>query len=515
VRVKFSPLRSAAICAVLVSGLFAQACPPQGMTLTVDGGRLGDPWSLFLNGPALAAGVLGFDLDGGPVATPVGSICLGLTPNLVLWPIVLGPTGDYALGGYVPADPALSGITIHTQALAATASQPSGFAVSNGGSLTLRPPRILFIASGIASPFGTTPGAVAAVGALTDTVPYGYAFPSSVRDAAFAQRHDALAVLLGNGALAGYDGSTAAPLFNVPLPAAPSNPLKIAVSDDGENVLVVAAGSPPSPFGGGSPGGLHVVSLQTGAVTATIPLLSGNPEALLVLPGTSLVYLRLASAVVVVDLAAAFVHPPIPVTTTAGTLVDWKLDGFLYVLHAGTTPGPFGGGGAAPVISMIDPYAQMFVASTGVGVPAPAKTLRAGPGSTGPSLYVLGTSATIIPEIAQSSLLQTGVIASGTGILAMELSPLGAEWILLCGGAGCGGPALWAMTVGSLLPVTVAPLVGGMQPLIAVSPSSLFGKAYLVQGTNVVAPFFTDPVSPPYATFTLPIAASQLLPLSN
>src|SRR6185436_17074488 len=69
-------------------------CGPSGLSLMTTGGRLGDPFSLTLSGTPLVSGVLGFDLAPGPVTTPIGSICLGLSPALQTFPFTLSAAGS-------------------------------------------------------------------------------------------------------------------------------------------------------------------------------------------------------------------------------------------------------------------------------------------------------------------------------------------------------------------------------------------------------------------------------------
>jgi hypothetical protein len=511
---------SSAFC-FISAVLIAQSCPPQGMTLAADGSKLGDPWSIAIAGPPSTSGLLGLDIDGGPTPTAIGPICLGLTPSLVMWPITLDASGQLQLFGIVPADPALANVTLYTQAFVFAPSTPSGFALSNGASVTLRAPRLYFFNSGVTSPFGNTAGAVAAVGVLTDTTPFNQPLASSLRDLAFVKKREAVAMLLGNGNAAGFDSVTGAARFTTSFPASPSNPSEIAAADNGLDLLVMATGSFPNPFGGGSPGGFHVISVPAtpgpAPIVQTVTLPSGNCDAILPFAGTSLVFLRQPTAVVAVDLVGSFVYPAIPVNGSHGGLVDWRFEGgYLYVLHAGTTPGPFGGGGSTPRLTVIDPNLQTVVASVTLGFAAPAQWIRGGPGSTGPSIYVGSAFASSIFEHAQFTLAPTGSIPTGSGITAFELSALGSEWLYLCNGAACGGSALWAMPAGSLTPsVVLAPLPPGVQPLIAVPASATFGKAYLIDGTSTAAPFLTDPSSPPYATITLPITSSSFRYVGN
>src|SRR5262249_30260548 len=80
-----------------------QGCPASGLTLTMTGGRLGDPYMVSLSGTPGVSGLFGYDLSAGPVTVPpVGTICLGLTPALQVIPFALGPAGNAEFGGVLP-----------------------------------------------------------------------------------------------------------------------------------------------------------------------------------------------------------------------------------------------------------------------------------------------------------------------------------------------------------------------------------------------------------------------------
>jgi len=63
------------------------------------------------------------------------------------------------------------------------------------------------------------------------------------------------------------------------------------------------------------------------------------------------------------------------------------------------------------------------------------------------------------------------------------------------------------MVAGTTFVSTLTSLPSGTQPLIAVSPSVAFGKACLVIGSNIAAPFHTDPFAPTPSTTSLPISS--------
>src|SRR5712671_1545395 len=401
----------------LVAAAAQSPCPPQGLTLATHGGRLGDAWSIDMVGTPSALGVVGFDLAAGPVVTPIGTICLGLSPQLVTLLFTFDPAGHAAVGSVMPVIPSLVGLTVHTAAVAFDATQPNGFAISNGAALSPHQPRLYFINPGTSSPFGTTPGSFAALNGVTDDVAFTQPLATNVRDATFVRERGWLVVLLGNGALAGFDGTTGAPVLNVALSGPAASAAQLVSPPGGDQLLLMTTGTPPNPFGGGTPGALHIVSLPTGAVASTIPLVSGNPVAMILVPGTNLVFLRLATGVLAIDYANAVAFPAVPLPTGFGSLVDWQIAGStLYCLHAGVAPGPFGGSRLPAALSAVDVNTQIALFTNPLTMQVPVALLRAGPGTTGPSLYVYGVAAASLEEFAQGTGTPTGSVIVGAGI---------------------------------------------------------------------------------------------------
>jgi hypothetical protein len=129
---------------VLAAAGPGQQCAPLGLTLTVTGERLGDPFSLVLQGTPAASGILGFDVSGGPVQTSIGTACLGLTSQMQTSAFTLDPQGTFGITGMIPPNPAMNGFGVFVQAAGLDATQPGGFALSNGQHPRLRPPRMFF-----------------------------------------------------------------------------------------------------------------------------------------------------------------------------------------------------------------------------------------------------------------------------------------------------------------------------------------------------------------------------------
>jgi hypothetical protein len=490
-------------------------CPPRGLTLQSRGGRLGDSWSMELSGAPNVPGVVAFDVTPGPVQTPFGTLCLGVTPLLRVFTFVLDGAGRGAVGGLLPPDVSLSGATLYWSALGFDPAQPGGIALSNGAALTLREPRLYFVDPGGATPFGTTPGSVAGYRVITEVTSFSQALTTNVRDAAFVRGRDWLTILLGNGTVAAFDGTSGLPALNVTLTGVAASASKLLPLPDGDTVVLMALGTPPSPFSPGTPGSLHFLSLTSAMVTSSVALPAGNPDAILLAPGSNTLFLRLANAVQPVDSISGFVHPVITLPAAFGALVDWQVSGnVLYCLHGGRAPTPFGGG-LPSALSAVDIATLGSLFTNQLAQAAPVSMLRAGPGTTGPSLYVYGATSATLAEFAQVTGTPTASMVIGNGIGAMELSALRTDWLLLRDGTGGGTPTLFTMPAGTMNLTTQQLLSGNAQPLLAVSPSAGMGRAGLVLGNNTLRPFGTDPLVPPFTSVVLPITSNLFKVVSD
>jgi hypothetical protein len=484
----------------------AQSCPSVGVSVDASGGRLGDTWRVDIQASPTVIGVLGLDLAGGPIPTPLGTICLGLTPALVTGAFVTDPAGAAAFTGVLPPVSAFAGIDIYTAAVTIDPAQPTGWGVSNGDSFKVREPRFWYVSLGTSTPFGTTPGAIAATNVIADNVVYSQTLAAAVRDVATVTERGWLTVLEANGAFVAYDGVSPTPVLNTVLTGTAASASKILPLPGGNALLLLSYGTAPSPFSSGTPGSVHYVTLPGGAVTST-PLPTGNPDAIIRVPGTSLVYLRIANGVIPFDYATAQVYPVIALASGFGGLVDWQMAGsLLYVLHGGTAAGPFSSGQPA-AISIIDTIGQTTLSTNQLTMTAPLQMLRAGPGSAGPALYVYGNAAGL-QELAQVTLTPVATIPVG-GITAMELSSLGSLWLLL----STAPASLTGIPVGSALVLPLAGLSGVPAPALAVSPSASYGKVGIAVSNNVASPFQTDPTWAVGTSVVLPIGAvGRILP---
>ena len=103
--------------------------------------------------------LLAMDTQPGPLPTPFGTLCIGLSPA---WSILLDSTtgtvppigllGELALPlDLAPASWPLIGTTLHFQGLLADPQGPGGFALTNGLAWTLRSPRVVVSNTHVAS----------------------------------------------------------------------------------------------------------------------------------------------------------------------------------------------------------------------------------------------------------------------------------------------------------------------------------------------------------------------------
>jgi hypothetical protein len=503
-----NPLAVLVVLALLSAAVLGQ-CPSNGLTLTFAGERLGDPWALNLYGAPGASGVLAVDDTGGPVLTPIGPVCLGLTPNLQLLDFQLDGTGQFGMGGLLPPSPSLINFTAFLQAAAPSPSIPGGFAVSNGASLKLRPPRVFFIHPGYASPFGSTPGAFCGYDALGDVVfTPAIQLAGLVQDAIMIPALNWIAFLLGNGTVACYDAHTGAPTLTIPVATTPSYAAEIAV--EGTTLYALHRGMVPSPFSGGTPGALTSYSLPTGTPGFTCNLSSGNPNGLLVLPGTGAAYLRLGSNIVPVSLVSGIELPWIVLGGAAGEISEWVLGGtVLYCLLPGQSAGIFGSPAVPPEIASINTFTHTVIhTATALNVPSgPATMIRYGPGTLGnPSLfvYVLNNPVPML-EVNPNTLAISQGIPMSTFMTEMVLSPGGTEWLLL-EGAGA-SHSLHTMVPPTLALTQITPLLPPTTLLTSV-PNWTTRRALMLYNNNVVLPFSTDFTQAPFYTVTLPLASA-------
>jgi hypothetical protein len=500
------------LCLALSAVARSQTCPGTGLALGVEGRRLGDAFEIRVQGTpgTLGPGILGLDLSGGPVSTPVGTVCLGLTPAFGFVPIAFDALGTSSVAGVLPPDPALAGASIHLQAAAERLpSAGGGFVLSNSYIARPRPPRILVYNPGLVTPFGTQPGSFCIVDALSETVGPAVPMTTSISDAILLPRLDVLLLLLGTNVLAAYDANLGTPLWNLPLPAGYAT--RVVADDEDDRVAVLSPGVAPTPFGPGAPGSLLVLDTQ-GTQLAQLSLPAGFlPDRIAMAssgPGSAAVALVSGTTIVTVDLFGSpsggpLVRPAQSLAPGSNGIADWLVQGsaVYYVLT-----------GTPPLFNAFDTATQTLLLQNPLVLPlaAAATKLRFGQGSQGPAFFILCPTGPVMGELQASTLTLINGTLIPAGIATFESSPGGTEWLLLCNGSGCVTPSLVRMDATTLAVSTVTTLPTPIQTLLPTLPSAVLRKGFLLYGSNVLARFGTDPAVPPSAALNLPVTSSAL-----
>jgi hypothetical protein len=477
----------ALVCASFARG--QATCPASGLTLATSGGRLGDAVTLTLTGTPSVSGLIGFDLAPGPVATPIGSVCLGLGPALATAPFTLDSTGAWSYAGILPASPAMAGTTWFLQAAAQDASQPGSYALSNGRVMKLRQPRLFFLSSGSFNPppVALTPGTLRRFDALTETVTGSVSLPGVVQGVVAVPELDWLVTMATTGAstsLVAHDASTLALVQTFPLPVAAGAAPTLAVS--GTRLLVAGSGG--------------VLAYQLPSMTLLYAVPSTGGAKAVILPGRSLGYAVLPTSLVPFDLATGAPSPALNVSGPGfGNTWDWIVGaGNIYVvLYTGNPPSTTAG------INGVDTTlnAPLFPSPVALPFSSYPSFVRYGPGSTGPSLFVGDGLSSNVVQLSPSTLQVTATLPTPAGA-GLELSNGGTEWLFASGGqVQVVNPATLAITPAAI------PTTGGR---IVTLPSASFNKAYLVSTFLLISvtPFMTDPTTtaagPPVTFFTGP-----------
>ncbi len=314
---------------VLAASLCAQCPGSSSLSLTVEGGRIGDEFRIRINGPAGAPGLLGLDLMGGNTPTPFGTICLGLSPALFLQPLTLDANGTFEVGGILAAGVAPPGLTLFHQAAVA-----DPFAVGNppllssGITRTWRHPKWFAFGLGLAT-FGVSPHLVA-IDAVTDTVAYSVTPLAGVNSSSaffyIPEQHE-VGLLVQGGTLDRWNAETGTFLGSTPLPTELAQSGAMFVHEDGTALTAVVLQSPGTL--------LHdlrtysLPSLQVISSSSLTGIASFTPQAISLhpIPGTSLVYLGLRTqpkppeVIVPFDLATQTSYPPIVLGGGLGPII--------------------------------------------------------------------------------------------------------------------------------------------------------------------------------------------------
>jgi hypothetical protein len=503
---------------VLTAAAAAQSCQTaNGLYLATSGGRLGDPWFVGVNGNPGVSGYLGIDVAAGPSPTPIGPVCLGLTPNLQLVPFALPGSGSFSIGGVVPTTPALTGLTAFLQAAAVDPSQPGGYAVSNGSMVTLRPPRAFITYWG-----GGGDGTYCVYDGLTDTLKGPFTVPGMTLKAVMIPSLSWVAFLTSEGwssyhVLRCYDANTGASTLTQTIPAGGAGVAKLAV--EGTTLYVLERGWF---LGASMPGRLHSFSLPSctlGFACALPP--ACDPDDLMILPGQGIAYVQLGTTVVPVNLVTGTLLPTVdfgiaaqgPVNAPFNGISEWvRVGTVVYCLFQGIVPGFFSTGLtlSSPYLGSIDTLTHTALPSSPFPINPPygvASLLRYGPGTNGNALFVWAGNPLMLRQLDPATFAVTGSTSvPGNGIVDMALSSGGTEWLVVASNP----PSLHVMNPQTLAVTMVTPT-----PVytLAVLPNATAHRAFMIGGDSTrILPIQTDPVIAPASGIPLPFPwVSQIL----
>jgi hypothetical protein len=469
------------------AGAQVATCPGSGLSIT--GGRLGDPWSIALTGPPSAAGVLASDAAGGPVATPFGTVCLGLTPSLVTTLLSLDATGNFAMSGVLPlAPPIPAGSTLFTQAALAHPSLPGGYSITNGFAVTIRPPALFVFRSGLPS--------IDRIDAVTDTVTHSISLPSLPGTAIRIPNHGWIAYRIGNSVICIDDATCATALT---LPGAfntNEGPVgSMAVSDDGSYLFVSTFNSTWNGSVFGVLATVRTFSLPSGALIgapAVFPFASCCNRGLYHVPGSMIVYVVATDRIHVVDGATGVLVTTIilPGVLAGGGDFAFLSPGRMWVVVASSLYG-------------IDTASHTQVAGPALLGAGSVLPMAIGPGPTGLSLWARESFGLGGAAIIHASLITLVPQTAGTLITSLyppeaALSAGGTGMIVLASNTG-GANNLFdvSVTTGAMTPVA-----SGIFDLEVLRSGSL-KKAYVYGGSGLVS-IPTDPAMGPGTVIPLP-----------
>jgi hypothetical protein len=466
-----------------------------GTGLSVSGGRFGDAWSIGISGPPGAAAVLAADAAPGPVPTPFGPVCLGLSPAFAAMPLTLGPAGSFATSGILPLAPIVPpGSTQFVQAAIAHPSLPGGLSLTNGFAVGFRPPQLGVFGPAIASAIPT--GNVITIDGTTNAVTLS-ATPSML----YFGLQGVLGVRVPRlgwfGWIANWgdavfvDDFTGATALTVPGAtggAYPGPAQAWEVTSSGSHLISCAA----------NVAGVRSWSLPTGNLVGTAA--GSYSTKIHPIPGTTLAYLPFGgwfggpNGYDVFDAATATIVASVSVPGVASAPL--VMGNLLYV-------STFNG------IAVIDLTTHSIVAFAPVPTGSTHIHLLAfGPGSAGPALWGTTSNAAggaLLVEVSPATLTVQNVVPMPAPVVAASLSAGGTEWLLEVGD-----------TVHAFNPVTLqsTPLFSGISPgTLTVLRSDTLRKAYVRLASGSLLSFPTDPATPLAAIVPLPPTASTNLKL--
>jgi hypothetical protein len=468
-------------------------CPGSGLSVT--GGRFGDAFSLEISAPPGASAILASDVAGGPIMTPYGTVCLGLTPDLAVSPMPLDASGHFAWSDVLPLAPTFpAGSTLFTQAVLAHPSLPGGYAITNGAAVTMRPPRLAAFSmpAWIGNPTVGFQSSFDLIDPVTDTptqstpgIPWiGGQVVHLDRLGRFGMPITQIPSWLVPFAppinsFYCIDDLTGAPALTIP------NVWSMGggtwrVSDDGEYLFVTLTGM------GATYDRVWVktYALASGSLLSVQAVSSPNfmTRGIYHVPGTSIVYVASIDRFHVVDgatgaeIATIMLPGPLSGVASSSTANSFAFEhqGLLYCVAGNQTV-------------TIDMTTHTVVGTPVVNAANATVPLGIGPGSVGPALWAStwtqGSSTYSLVEMPLATLSPIGVTIMTTSPLSATPSAGGTEMLVQFSGG-----TVMAVNAANHSTVTLAGIGN-----LAVLRSDTLTKAYGFTYAGVLTSFQTDP----------------------
>ena len=477
--------------ALLISLVIGAATPNpsafQEPTLEVSGGRIGDPITVRICGTAFDAGLVGFDVGGGPTSTLIGQVSLDLSPQLFVLPVTLDAAGwgEVVLG--TQPNPVLAGKTVHCQAALADGMAHSGVTLSNGDSVELFPPLLYVLEPG---QFGTSPSPPTTLvyyDPLTGSAAKTIEVPWAAHDLVHLPWARCVVVTGDFGQTRCYDDRDGELRHEFRLLTEPTH---LAATGYEDVALGLFPGEEPHPlFGGGTAARLEVFSPRD-ATKKVLPLDPAHPWAMFPVQGTTTVCLIYDNQVLLVDWRE-FTISTIRLDPANGNINDAVLvDDVLVAMQHGR------------VLWRIDTNSGAIVAGP---VQVPLQTwkgvtkIRAGPAYGTDAVAVLSGHVGAVAFHDAETLTYLGTVQIPKGANLIELSAGATEWLVSIF-------ALFDGTAsGRLCRIEVATMelseVGTFSPdgpnLMTVLPSGQLRRVYISsENDSTLFEFSTDPAQP-------------------
>ena len=438
--------------------------------------------------------MIGADLQPGPVITPFGNVCVGLSPGLVTMPVTLSTAGSFATGGLLPlASGPVPPTSLFLQAAVADPTLPYGLGLTNGWAVSLRPPRLGVFSSAVVNGTGVvTTGNIASIDPITDTI--ASSTPANPLNLFYLMRIPRLGLFAVPTYPVGWrfqDDVTGAQTLAIPglvSTGGYSGPwISPSVSSDGTRLAAVVGGS-LSPV-------VRVYGLPSGTLIASMPLFTSENQLWThLIAGTTLVYVADQYWIRVFDTSTASLVTQVFLTGTLNS-IPLQVGNLLY---SSTTAGLF---------AMDITTHTIVLGPVSTGQPTALKAY--GPGPAGATLYAAGgvglMACSPTTLAVQGSIPLPSFPTVWTNNSQMNLSAGGTEWLLDLWNPATSQQELWVMNAATLQTSFVMPSTG-----TTVLQSGTLRKAYALTGTTTLVPIPTDPIGAPLPPITLPVAGTVI-----